>query len=94
MAAVAGQQVTTTGRQNVTMNQLSDRLLILVIAATGFLVLVAGWAGGLVEAEAPIGWELALIGGLILLVLVVLIGFWTEFSLVDRDREQNQDRPN
>ncbi|WP_436345177.1 hypothetical protein [Natronorubrum sp. FCH18a] len=78
------------------MNQLGDRLVILLIAATGFAVLIAGWAGGLVEAEAPIGWEIALIGGLFLLLILVLVGFWTEFSLIDRKRErdQEQDRPN
>ncbi|WP_440763815.1 hypothetical protein [Natronorubrum sp. DTA7] len=75
------------------MSQLGDRLVILLIAATGFAVLIAGWAGGLVEAEAPIGWEFALMGGLFLLLILVLIGFWMEFSLIDRDREQNQDRP-
>ena len=69
------------------MNDLGDRLVILVIAATGFLVLVGGWAGGLVEAEAPIGWEIALIGGLALLVVLVLAGFWTEFSLIDRGED-------
>ncbi|MDQ2050498.1 hypothetical protein RBH26_08355 [Natronolimnohabitans sp. A-GB9] len=72
------------------MNDLGDRLVILVIAATGFLVLIAGWAGGLVEAAAPIGWEIALISGLFVVLLLVLAGFWTEFSLIDRDREQDQ----
>lgn len=76
------------------MSQLGDRLVILLIAATGFAVLVAGWAGGLVEAEAPFGWEHALLIGLLLVFLLVLIGFWTEFNLIDREREQNQDRPN
>lgn len=76
------------------MNDLGDRLVILLIAATGFAVLLTGWAGGLIEAEAPIGWEIALIGGLVLLVLLVLAGFWTEFSLIDRDRDpdRGQDR--
>lgn len=73
------------------MKELADRLVILVIAVTGFLVLIAGWAGGLVEAEAPIGWEVALFAGLFGLLAIVLLGFWTEFSLIDREREQSRE---
>ena len=41
----------------------------------------------LVEAEVPGGWELAVFGGFAVLLLLVLIGFWTEFSLIDRGED-------
>ncbi|WP_254766961.1 hypothetical protein [Salinilacihabitans rarus] len=62
------------------MSELGDRILLLIVAATGVSVLIAGWAGGLVEAEAG-GWtELALFGFLGFLVFVLLVGLWRGFG--------------
>ena len=61
----------------------TDRLLIMVIVATGFIVLIGGWAGGLASAEAAglreVGW-LAVLG---VVFLAVLGGVWFRFRRVD-----------
>lgn len=65
------------------MAELADRLVILVVAATGLAVLIVGWAGGLVEAELA-GWlENAVFLALGLLFLGALVGIWHEFNEID-----------
>lgn len=67
------------------MNVPPDRLLIMLIVATGFSVLVAGWAGGLVNAETG-GWEeIGLVVGLGIVFLAVLLGIWRVFSGIDEN---------
>lgn len=67
------------------MNVPTDRLLIMLVVATGFAVLVGGWAGGLARAELA-GWEeIAIRIGLGVLFFVVLIGLWRVFSGIDED---------
>ncbi|MFC4542857.1 hypothetical protein ACFO5R_13085 [Halosolutus amylolyticus] len=62
------------------MSELTDRLAILAIAATGLLVLIVGWAGGLVEAElAGLSARLAL-AVLFAILALVLGGIWWEFN--------------
>lgn len=65
------------------MAELADRLVILIVAATGLAVLILGWAGGLVEAELA-GWlETGLFFLLGLLFLGALVGIWHEFNEID-----------
>jgi hypothetical protein len=67
------------------MNAPTDRLLLMLVVATGFAVLVGGWAGGLARAELT-GWEeLAVRVGLVVLFFVVLVGLWQVFSGIDED---------
>jgi hypothetical protein len=67
------------------MNAPTDRLLLMLVVATGFAVLVGGWAGGLARAELT-GWvELAVRVGLAVLFFVVLVGLWQVFSGIDED---------
>ncbi|NGM69275.1 hypothetical protein G6M89_09690 [Natronolimnobius sp. AArcel1] len=63
----------------------TDRLLIMVIVATGFAVLIGGWAGGLVHAEATGLEELGLRVGLGVVFFAILLGVWYQFSRVDED---------
>lgn len=67
------------------MNIPTDRLLIMLIVVTGFSVLIAGWAGGLVDAEATGLNELGLGIGLGVIFIAVLVGIWYEFYRVDED---------
>lgn len=67
------------------MNIPTDRLLLMVVVATGFAVLVGGWAGGLVRAETT-GWEeIALRVGLGAIFFAVLVGVWYLFRNIDED---------
>ncbi|WP_049928677.1 hypothetical protein [Halopiger goleimassiliensis] len=68
------------------MNVPTDRLLIMVIVATGFAVLVGGWAIGLVQAEVSGIEELALQAGIGVAFLLVLLAGWTVFSGIDEER--------
>lgn len=64
-------------------NDLGDRLLLLVVAATALFVLVLGWAAGLVEAELS-GWaDTLVLSALALLFLAVLVGIWFEFNDIE-----------
>ena len=83
MTAVAGRLVTTTAPQAKRMTELGDRLVILVIAVTGLLVLGLGWAGGLIEAEASALGEVAMFGGLALLVVLIVVGLWKGFDKIN-----------
>lgn len=71
------------------MGELSDRLLILIVAGTGLAVLLVGWAGGLVEAELAGMTESVVLGVLGLLFVAVLIGIWVEFGRV-RGRDSSR----
>ncbi|GAB3036982.1 hypothetical protein [Natronobiforma cellulositropha] len=65
------------------MGTFSDRLVIVLIAATGLAVLLVGWAGGLVEAQVS-GWlETALLALLALGFLAALVGVWFEFGSLE-----------
>ncbi|MFP9190366.1 hypothetical protein [Natronosalvus vescus] len=67
----------------------TDRLLIMVIVATGLAVVVGGWAGGLVHAEAT-GWEeIGLRVALGVLFLVILLGAWSRFSSIDEEQRED-----
>lgn len=71
------------------MSDLSDRLFVLLIAATGLLVLFVGWEWALVEAvETQLAEriETGLYVALALVFLLILIGVWIEFRRVDRSR--------
>lgn len=64
----------------------ADRILIMFIAITGFIVLIAGWAGGLIEAQAE-GWRDWALGlGVALALLLVLALTWVGFTQMDRKR--------
>lgn len=68
------------------MNVPTDRLLIMLIVATGFAVVVGGWAASLVHAEAT-GWvEIGLRIGIGVVFFVALLAAWQAFSEVDQDR--------
>ncbi len=59
------------------MDVPTDRLLIMIVAATGFAVLVGGWAGGLVHAEAT-GWEeIGLRVAIGVVFFAILLGLWS-----------------
>ncbi len=58
----------------------TDRLLIMVLAATGFSVVIGGWAGALVHAEATGFEELLLRVGIGAVFFVVLLAAWVVFS--------------
>ncbi|GAB3674890.1 hypothetical protein [Halopiger thermotolerans] len=66
----------------------TDRLLIMVVVVTGFAVLFAGWAGGLVEAEAVGINELGLQIGLAVVFVAVIAGIWYQFSRIDDERSK------
>lgn len=65
------------------MYKITDRLVILVLAATGFAVLIMGWAGGLVQAELGGFAETAVLGALVVLFVLALAAIWREFGRVD-----------
>lgn len=63
----------------------TDRLLIMVIVATGFAVLAGGWAAALVQAEVTGLEEIALRGGIGAIFFLILLGFWYVYTSLDRD---------
>lgn len=68
------------------MNVPTDRLLILLIVATGLAVVIGGWAGGLVHAEATGAEEIGLRIGIGAVFFVTLLGIWYVFSEIDEER--------
>ncbi len=67
------------------MDVPTDRLLIMIVAATGFAVLVGGWAGGLVHAEAT-GWEeIGLRVAIGVVFFAILLGLWSMYGGIDED---------
>ncbi|AHF99016.1 hypothetical protein HALLA_09155 [Halostagnicola larsenii XH-48] len=72
------------------MGELSDRLLILLIAATGLLVLLVGWELALVEAlemELSGRVEAILYVAVIVVFVLVVISVWIETERIDEDRD-------
>lgn len=72
------------------MGELSDRLLILLIAATGLLVLLVGWELALVEAlemELSGRVEAALYAAVIVVFVLVVVSVWIETERIDEDRD-------
>ncbi|WP_247000770.1 hypothetical protein [Halosolutus gelatinilyticus] len=69
------------------MSELTDRLLILLIAAVALGGILVGWIGGFV-VPALGGWS-DNIGMAVIAVLFVgiLIGIWIEFNHIDTDRD-------
>lgn len=84
--AVSGTRRIRAGARTSVMNLPTDRLLLMLIVATGFVVLVGGWAGGLVEAESAGVTELALLGLIGAVFVAVLLGAWHEFRDIDEER--------
>ena len=68
------------------MNIPTDRLLILLVVATGLAVVIGGWAGGLVHAEATGAEEIGLRIGIGAVFFLALLGVWHVFSEIDEDR--------
>lgn len=71
------------------MDVPTDRLLIMIVVATGFAVLVGGWAAGIVHAEATGIEEIGLRIAIGTLFLVVLLGGWRVFSGIDEERSND-----
>ncbi len=67
------------------MDLPTDRLLVMVLVATGFAVLAGGWAAALVRAEATGLEELALRGTIGVVFFLVLLGFWYLYTSLDRE---------
>ncbi|WP_276254031.1 hypothetical protein [Halomontanus rarus] len=65
------------------MGELSDRLLLLVVAGTGLTVPLAGWGGGLAEATVGGTAESVVLSVLALLSVATLVGIQLEFDRVD-----------
>ncbi|WP_207588050.1 hypothetical protein [Halomontanus rarus] len=65
------------------MGELSDRLLILIVAGTGLAVLLAGWGGGLTEATVGGTTESVVLCVLALFFVATLVGIQLEFDRVD-----------
>lgn len=68
------------------MGELSDRLVLIIIAGTALIVFLLGWAGGLVEAAAGGILELSLLALLGVIVIMLLIGIWLEFREIDDEK--------
>jgi len=67
----------------------TDRLLIMLIVATGLAVVAGGWAAGLVHAEATGTEELLLRFGIAAVFFLVLLGVWSVFSGIDEERSED-----
>lgn len=65
----------------------NDRILLMVIVVTGFVVLTGALAAGLVEAQLEGANELSALGAIGLLFVAVLVMFWTGFRRIDRRQE-------
>lgn len=69
------------------MTEVTDRLLILLIAAGGFGSLLVGWLGGFVIPSTGGQLETVLMGVLILVFVAILIGIWIEFNSINTRSE-------
>ncbi|MCU4752809.1 hypothetical protein OB919_12625 [Halobacteria archaeon AArc-curdl1] len=67
------------------MNIPTDRLLLMIIVATGFAVLAGGWAAALVRAEASGTEALLLRVAIGAVFFVILLGFWHLYSRIDEE---------
>ncbi|APX96947.1 hypothetical protein [Natronorubrum daqingense] len=65
------------------MDVPTDRLLLMLIVATGFAVAGGGWAASLVHAEATGIEEIGLRVAIGVVFFLVLLAFWTLFSGID-----------
>ncbi|RQG91437.1 hypothetical protein EA462_05570 [Natrarchaeobius halalkaliphilus] len=64
----------------------TDRLLVMLIVASGLAVLMGGWAGGLVQAETT-GWEgIGLRVAIGVVFFAALLGAWIRFSRIDEEK--------
>ncbi|ADD06176.1 uncharacterized protein Nmag_2617 [Natrialba magadii ATCC 43099] len=73
------------------MNVPTDRLLIMIIVATGFAIVGGGWAAALVQAEMSGFEEIALRVGIGVVFFAILIGFWYVFTQIDRDHDPERE---
>lgn len=65
----------------------TDRLLIMIVVATGFAVLLVGWAASLVRTETT-GWtEIALGVGVVAVFVAALVVAWRQFGGMDKGVE-------
>ncbi|KDE60387.1 hypothetical protein EL22_00265 [Halostagnicola sp. A56] len=72
------------------MSERSDRFLILLIAATGLLVLLVGWELAIVEAlqrDLAGRVEVILYAAVIAVFLLVGVGAWIETKRIDENRD-------
>lgn len=72
------------------MSERSDRFLILLIAATGLLVLLVGWELAIVEAlqrDLAGRVEVVLYAAVIAVFLLVGVGAWIETKRIDENRD-------
>ncbi|MCU4926179.1 hypothetical protein OB905_09315 [Halobacteria archaeon AArc-dxtr1] len=67
------------------MNVPTDRVLLMLIVATGFAVVGGGWAASLVHAEATGTEELLFRVGIGAVFFAILLGFWYVFAGIDRE---------
>lgn len=65
------------------MDVPTDRLLLMIIVATGFAVVGGGWAASLVHAEATGVEEIGLRIAIGVVFFLILVAFWTLFSGID-----------
>lgn len=63
----------------------TDRLLIMIVVATGFAVLLGGWAAALVHAEATGFEELLLRVAIGVLFFGALVVTWNQFRDTDEE---------
>jgi len=64
------------------LQDVGDRIMIMVVVATGFAVIFAWWSG-FVEAEIGGVSEYLIRGGLIALFLVLMVVIWRRFEAMD-----------
>ena len=66
-----------------------DRLLIMLVVATGFAVVGGGWAAALVHAEATGPEEIGLRVAIGAVFFLILLSFWYLFSGMDDETVRN-----
>jgi hypothetical protein len=72
------------------MDDISDRLMILLIAATGLIVLLVGWEWALVqgiEMQLSRWMELVLYAAISIVFVLVVVAVWFETRQVDKSRD-------
>ncbi len=63
----------------------TDRLLLMIVVATGFAVILGGWAASLVHAEATGLEQLGLRVAIGAVFFVAVLGTWYQFSKMDTE---------
>ncbi len=66
-------------------NLPTDRLLLMLVVATGFAVILGGWAASLVHAEATGLEQLALRVAIGAVFFLALVGTWYQFTKMDTE---------